>query len=246
LKIARVKGWLSTPSNRDAFLKYWCAEEYWVSNYLEGYSAPQIQLPAENIGKFKPDGDYVDEVGEIRLQPPGDRKVPKVGRRKNKRHKSRGEEGSARKSRRRRKVADSASENSDKEDDERSFDQLLWGNGDADPEKQPDDSEISAEGVPAPQDFIFLNPAQADAIIQSFDAESADAAAQSSATESCGQNSNSEEDLTCLQLDEDADAEPANSTSGAPNSDYIRRARSGRAFVKKCLTCGKTGHTFNN
>ena len=91
LKIAKVNGWLSTPSNRDAFLQYWCAEEYWVSNYLEGYSAPQIILPVENIGKFKPDSDYADAVGDIQLQPPSDRKKPKVGRRKNKRHKSAGE-----------------------------------------------------------------------------------------------------------------------------------------------------------
>jgi hypothetical protein len=144
-------------------LEYWCASEYWVSNYLEGYSAPQIILPAENIGKFKPDGDYVDDVGEIQLLPPGDRKVPKVGRRKNKRHKSRGEEGSSRKSRRRRQVADSASESSDEEDEERTYAELLWENGGADPEKEPDDGEISAEGVPAPQDFTFLKPAETDA-----------------------------------------------------------------------------------
>ena len=58
MKIARVKGWLSTPSNRDTFFAYWCAEEYWVANYIDGYSAPQIQLPVENVGKFKPDADY--------------------------------------------------------------------------------------------------------------------------------------------------------------------------------------------
>jgi hypothetical protein len=125
LKIARVEGWLSTLANRDSFFAYWCAEEYWVTNYIEGYSAPQIQLPVENSGKFTPDADYLEEVGEIELQPPGDRKVPKVGRRRNKRHKSKGEEGSARKSGRKKKVPDGGSDSNEEGTEERTLDALL-------------------------------------------------------------------------------------------------------------------------
>jgi hypothetical protein len=83
LKVARVKGWLSTPTNKEAFFAYWCAPEYWVVNYKEGYSGERLTLPVQQIGKFVPDADYVDEV-DIRLQPPGATRQKARGRRRKK------------------------------------------------------------------------------------------------------------------------------------------------------------------
>jgi hypothetical protein len=169
--------------------------------------------------------------------------VPKIGRRKTKRHKSKGEEESARKYRRKKKDPDYARENSEEETDQRSLKELLWGNGGEVPEDVPDDGDIYAEGAPEP--FTCLQPEAAEALLVLWDEDAGeDAATLDSPTKSCSQNSNSDEDLSCLQLE--SDAEPANVTTGAPNFDYIRRVRPGRFFLKGCLTCGKIRHNLNN
>jgi hypothetical protein len=150
LKVARVEGWLTTTANRDAFFAYWCAQEYWVSNYKQGYSAHQITLPVENLGTFKPDKDYNDEVGEIRLQPPGDRKAPTVGHHRKKRHKSKGEEGTTRRSKKKKKAADAGGEDTEDDTDGATLDELLFGSLE---EQIQDDGDISEDNAPAIHDF---------------------------------------------------------------------------------------------
>jgi len=128
LKVARVKGWLNTPENKEQFFAYWCAPEYWVANYKEGYSGEQLTLPVQQIGKFVPDADYVDEV-DIELKPPGATRQKARGRRRKKRMASKGEVGPKTTSRKKKKNALDAG-NDDNEwtaVDDRSLEELLFG-----------------------------------------------------------------------------------------------------------------------
>ena len=128
LKVARVKGWLSTPANKEAFFAYWCAPEYWVANYKEGYSGDQLTLPVQQIGKFRPDEDYEDEV-DILLKPPGATRQKARRHRRKKRMPSRGEVGPKRTSRKKKKKARDAGNDDNEwtEGDDRSLEELLFG-----------------------------------------------------------------------------------------------------------------------
>ena len=81
-----------TVAAKATFLKFWCDPIFLVSNYIKAYSGEQVRIPSLYDGPFKPNRAYALEIDED-LLPPNDRKIPKVGRTRRKRHASRGEVG---------------------------------------------------------------------------------------------------------------------------------------------------------
>ena len=165
--------------------------------------AHQITLPAENIGTFKPDEDYNDEVGETRLQPPGDRKASTVGRRRKKRHESKGEEGTTRRSKKKKKAADAGSEDTKDDTDGATLDELLFGSLE---EQIQDDGDISEDNAPARHDFELTFETAAERKLREMDAiPGDDGSVHSAGTEKGLQNLESDDDLTLLAVNSDGE-----------------------------------------
>ena len=80
-----------TVAAKATFLKFWCDPIFLVVNYIKAYSGEQVQIPSLYDGPFKVTNNAL-EIDE-ELLPPKDRKIPKVGRTRRKRHASRGEVG---------------------------------------------------------------------------------------------------------------------------------------------------------
>ena len=88
----------TTRAKKIKFLKFWCDPMFLVSNYIKAYTGEQVRIPSLYDGPFKANPAYALEIDED-LLPPNDRKIPKVGRTRRKRHASRGEVGGPAKNR---------------------------------------------------------------------------------------------------------------------------------------------------
>ena len=83
----------TTVAAKATFLKFWCDPIFLVGNYIKAYSGEQVQILSLYDGPFKVTNNALEIDKE--LLPPKDKKIPKVGRPRRKRHSSRGEVGGA-------------------------------------------------------------------------------------------------------------------------------------------------------
>jgi hypothetical protein len=229
-----------TVAAKAIFLKFWCDPIFLVENYIKAYSGEQVQIPSLYDGPFKVTNN-ASEIDE-ELLPPKDKKIPKVGRPRRKRHSSRGEVGGPRKNRTVSKppAADG-----------------LWGLTGVSMNDEPEPAcgfETNHEGTEA---------AEIDLIIGGIGNESDTTQPMDTAVVTSADTSDIESELALLEVDleeptkesskvtrnsgEEGDIDDDEIEGPTNASQRIITALAPRkAFIKHCLVCGEHGHTLKN